>query len=127
MSDEELASLADARSPKASLFFADRQLDKFMDAQQRLEGSGIDPDFHSDVINSRAQALVYAGQALALTRSPFAAYLYGRLSEKLFGGPEYPAAAISVAGALGGDRARVHAHALGEASNRPHTPPPTFH
>lgn len=126
MSDEELASLADARSPKASLFFADRQLDKFIDAQQRLEGSGIDPDFHSDVINSRAQALVYAGQALALTRSPFAAYLYGSLSEKLYGGQEYTAAAISVAGALGDERARVYAHELAEQRKLHQVPPLDF-
>ena len=126
MSDEELASLADARSPKASLFFADRQLDKFIDAQQRLEGSGIDPDFHSDVINSRAQALVYAGQALALTRSPFAAYLYGSLSEKLYGGQEYTAAAISVAGALGDERARVYAHELVEQRRLHQAPPLNF-
>lgn len=110
MSDEELATLANARSPKGSMLFADRQLDRFVEAKQRLAEAGIETDFDSDVINSRAQALVYAGQALALTRRPFAAYMYGSIGESLFGEPEYKAAALSVALALGDLQASDYVH-----------------
>lgn len=105
MSDEQLAAMAKAHSPKGSMFYADRQLDRFVAAKQRLAESGIETDFDSDVINSRAQALVYAGQALALTRRPFAAYMYGGIGERLFGEPEYGAAALSVGLALGDPQA----------------------
>lgn len=106
MSDETLAVLATANSPKGSMFFANRQLDRYLDAMQRLEGMGSDRDFDSAVINSKTQAMVYAGNALALTRSPFAAYLYGSVFARIYGGPEYMAAAISVAGALGDRRSQ---------------------
>ena len=106
LSDEELKRLATANSPKGSMFFANRQLDRYFDAMTRLEGLGSEREFDSSVINSKTQAMVYAGNALALMRTPFAAYLYGSIFARIFGGPEYMAAAISVADALGDDRAQ---------------------
>ncbi len=106
MSDEELERLASANSPKGTMFFANRQLDRYLDAMNRLEGMGSARDFDSSVINSKTQAMVYAGNALALTRSPFAAYLYGSVFARIYGGPEYMAAAITVARALGDRRAQ---------------------
>jgi len=126
LSDAELARLANARSAKGSLFFADRQLDRFVEAKQRLEGTGVDSDFDSAVINSRAQSMVFASQALAITRSPFAAYLYGRIGERTFGEQEYTAAAIAVAMALGDDRARGLARQFEEQRKWGHAPPLSY-
>lgn len=123
MSDEALARLASANSPKGSMFFANRQLDRYIDAMQRLEGSGIDRDFDTSVINSRTQAMVYASNALALTRSPFAAYLYGSVFARIHGRPEYMAAAIAVADALGDERAQELASAYDQRVEWATSPP----
>jgi hypothetical protein len=105
MSDQELKQLADAQSPKGSLFFADRELDRFLENKQRMLDNGHYNDMDKSIIDSQAQAMLYAGNALSLTRSPFAAYLYGSVFGNLFGDAEYTAAAISVARALGDPRA----------------------
>lgn len=126
MSDGELERLAKARSPKGSMFFADRQLDRYLEARQRLEGTGIDVALHPDVLNSQAQAFVYANQALALTRSPFAAYLYGAVGARIYGDPAYLAAGISVAGALGDKRAGAIAHQFVQQQQAANAPPLSF-
>ena len=109
MSDEDLADLAKAMSPKGSMFYADRELDRFIEARQRLIDSGAYNDMDRAVVNPKIEAMISAGNALALTRSPFAAYLYGSINAELFHDPAYTAAAISVAWSLGDERAQEFA------------------
>ena len=123
MSDDELARLAKAKSAKGSMFYANRELDRFLEAQQRLEGKGIDVALHPDVMNSKAEAFVYASQALAITRSPFAAYLYGAVGARMYNEAEYIPASISVARALGDERAGPLAHQFLEARKISGAPP----
>jgi hypothetical protein len=126
MSDEQLQQLADAQSPKGSLFFANRKLDRFLEAKQSLLDSGHYSDLDRSVVNPRTQAMVYAGNALALTRSPFAAYLYGSVFANMYGDPEFTAAGISVAGALGDMRAWDYSRTFLDSLHWSHAPPLEF-
>ena len=104
MSDAELERLAKARSPKGSLFYANRELDRYLEARERLGDNRRDTD--ASVMHPKVEAMVYASEALALTRSPFAAYLYGSINAHLFQDPSYTAAALAVGWSLGDQRGR---------------------
>ena len=114
MSDEELARLAKASSPKGSLFYANRELDRYVEARQRMTDAGVYREMDASVMRPKVEAMIYAGNALALTRSPFAAYLYGSINAQLFNDPAYTAAAISVAWSLGDERAGLMARQFSE-------------
>ena len=126
MSDEALATLAKANSPKGSIFYANRELDRFHEAKQQMIDAGQYRELDRSVMRPKVEAMVYAANALALTRSPFAAYLYGSVYEQLFGDPAYTAAAISVAGALGDKRAGDLAHEFAEGIRARHAKPYEF-
>lgn len=126
MSDAELARLAKANSPKGAIFYANRQLDKFIASKQRLTEEGRYGDLDPSVFDPKVEALVYAGKALALTRSPFAAYLYGSVHAAMFNDRESTAAAISVARSLGDPRSSSLAQALSQRQRSGEVPPLDF-
>jgi len=115
MRDEELARLAKARSPKGAMFYADRQLDRYIEARQRMADKGGVRDVDRSLMHPKVDAMLYAGEALALSRSPFAAYMYGSINAQLFDDPAYTAAAISVAWALGDVRGQVLSRQFAES------------
>jgi hypothetical protein len=126
MSDGELATLAKAQNPKGALFYANRELDRFIETKQQLLDAGAFNDLDKSVMHPKVEAMVYASNALALTRSPFAAYLYGSVNANMFGDPEYTAAAISVAWSLGDSRASDFAKAFSGQLRASNSPPLTL-
>lgn len=107
MSDLELESLAKAGNRKAQMFFVDRVSEGI--GAVRNSGRGLEASSPEDkaLFSQVVDADAMASHLLQTTRSPFAAYLNGRIDMAMtqYTPPESMASAILLAGDLGDDRA----------------------
>ncbi|MBB1087711.1 hypothetical protein H4F99_04330 [Lysobacter sp. SG-8] len=118
MSTMELEALANTGNSKAKMFYVDRVSDEIGSIRQ--SGQGLDTSSSEDMalLSRVAAANTMVLQLMKSTRSPFAAYLDGRINTAMtqYGPPESMASAILLAGDLGDVRASdlraryFHAH-----------------
>ena len=119
--DRQLKELADGGDQDAQLFYADRQLSRYLDSKGRLTGYPKSEMSH-DFMRPQTQAVAYASGALRYSKTPLAAYMYGIINESVYGDPEARLAGILNAGRLG-DYDRAHETALRLTESKPSIDP----
>ena len=107
LTDRQLQEMASERPGKASLFHANRTLEKFDRLDAAKSRGSIDKQLQDQLVISAADAHSSALVALRTTRSPLAAYIAGISDAKTAGSPEPIAAGIQLAGDLGDPRAQA--------------------
>ena len=109
MSDAELEAMAKAGNRKAQMFYIDRISNEI--GPILADGRGLDTDSQHDMelLNRAARANAMALQLMKSTKTPFGAYLDGRINAAMaqHSPPEFMASAIMVAGDLGDSRANA--------------------
>jgi hypothetical protein len=105
MHDVELAKLAESGNSKAKLLYADRLASRLESVPRGADRSEKQPEADRRMASAASAATAAADDALAASRSPFAAYVVGYQRSTIYGSPEPMVAAMFMARSLGDQRA----------------------